>query len=146
MRTIPNIEHLLQPIEDIIRHKFIPAICENRMCSDDDRLLLSLPVRLGGLGITNIVSISDLEYDFSNKITKKMQNNIENQLTIYNKSTYQLDPIPQSLKDIKTKKDVLNKSNLNLLREKMTLTQLKANDIAQTDGASSWLTTLPNKR
>ena len=37
------------------------------------------------------------------------------------------------------------KESLKLLRSKMTPTKLKSNDIAQCEGASTWLTTLPLK-
>ena len=41
---------------------------------------------------------------------------------------------------------VTNKKRLNLkLRSKMTPAQLKANDIATSDGASIWLSSLPSK-
>ena len=62
MSTIPDIKHLLQPVEDVIRHKFIPTLCDNRACNNDERLLFALPVRYGGLGITDITAISDIEY------------------------------------------------------------------------------------
>ena len=61
-RTIPNISHLLQPIENVIRQEFITSLFEGRTSNDEERQLLSLPVKLGGMGITNITSISDIEY------------------------------------------------------------------------------------
>ena len=46
-RTIENIGPLLQPLEDIIRTKFIPALCGGPAPNDTLRELLSLPCRLG---------------------------------------------------------------------------------------------------
>ena len=43
----------------------MPSICENRVCNDDERKLLSLPVKLGGLGLTNVTYISDIEFQQS---------------------------------------------------------------------------------
>ena len=48
MRTIPNISQLLEPLEQVIRTKFLPALLEGRSVTDDERKLLSLPPRLGG--------------------------------------------------------------------------------------------------
>ena len=44
-----NLRKFLKPLEDAIRHKLIPALTEGRSLSDDERVLISLPVRLGGL-------------------------------------------------------------------------------------------------
>ena len=57
IRTIPNISHLLQPIENVIREEFITSLFEGRTCNDENCQILSLPVKLGGMGITNITSV-----------------------------------------------------------------------------------------
>ena len=48
LRTIPNIRHLLLPVERTIRNKFIPAVTGCHICSDKERVLISLPTRYGG--------------------------------------------------------------------------------------------------
>ena len=52
---------LFQPIEDILREKFIPAII-GRKVSDIERKILALPVRFGGIGLLNPVETADTEY------------------------------------------------------------------------------------
>ena len=52
MHTIPGISSLLKPLEAVISSKFIPALT-GRFISDDERALLALPIRLGGLGIVD---------------------------------------------------------------------------------------------
>ena len=52
-RTTPNIELLLQPLEEYIRFHFIAVLTGRTPSNDTDRELFSLPLRLGGLGITN---------------------------------------------------------------------------------------------
>ena len=69
MRTIPNIANLLQPLEDTIRYRLIPAITGKSAISDLERDLFSLPTRLGGLNIPNTTTISSKEYDASMKVT-----------------------------------------------------------------------------
>ena len=36
LRTLPGLKDYLNPVEDIIRNKLIPALCENRACSDSE--------------------------------------------------------------------------------------------------------------
>ena len=49
MRTIPNISHLLLPIETTIWNQFIAAITGGRTCNEKEWKLLPLPTRYGGL-------------------------------------------------------------------------------------------------
>ena len=76
-RTIPNIEHLFQPLESAIRDNFIPALI-GRNVSDVERRILALPVRLGGLGIINPTKSSN-EYNASARITENLSAIIYNQ-------------------------------------------------------------------
>ena len=47
--------HLLQPIENFIRQEFITSLFEWRTFYSEEHQLLSLPVKFGGMGITNIL-------------------------------------------------------------------------------------------
>ena len=69
MRTNPHLNSSLQPLEDTIRQRLIPAITGRTAISNLDRELLSLPVRIGGLNIPNPTIISPQEYHASLKIT-----------------------------------------------------------------------------
>ena len=51
MWTIPGISQFLYPLEEPVRNKFIPAITVGHTCSNNERQLLSLPTRYGGLAI-----------------------------------------------------------------------------------------------
>ena len=81
MRTIPGAGELLNPLEDTILHQLIPAITEHQNCSSTERQLLSLPVRLGGLGITNPSEEADQEFENSSKLTTALTNAIIDQST-----------------------------------------------------------------
>ena len=48
-RTISNVDHSLQPLEDQIRSQLIPTITGQSPLNDSIRDLLSLPARLGGI-------------------------------------------------------------------------------------------------
>ena len=64
-RTLPDIADAFHPLEKAIRHVFIPAISNGHQCSDDERDLLALPPRLGGLGIINPTRLAETEYQNS---------------------------------------------------------------------------------
>ena len=65
-----NVSHLLQPIENFIWQEFMTFLLEGRTCNDEERQLLYVHVKTGGMGITNISSISDMEYKTSKKTIK----------------------------------------------------------------------------
>ena len=71
MCTIPGIFSLLEPLEAVISSKFIPALT-GRFISDDERALLALPIRLGGLGIVDSQTVSDSEFAASEKVTSPL--------------------------------------------------------------------------
>ena len=68
LRTLPDIQDLLEPLENAISKILIPAITEH-ICSRLDRDILALPVRLGGLGMTNPCLEAHLEQSSSVKVT-----------------------------------------------------------------------------
>ena len=141
MRTIPCIDDFLQPLGDAIRHKLIPALTEGRSCSDDDRILLSLPVRLGGLGIIDPSKIADEEFQNSRKMTENLTAAIKSQ---------QRD-IPDDLDDlsrvcklhIRTERRARQVEVLEDLKLRMSPDQIRVNEIAKESGSSNWLTCLP---
>ena len=68
MRTVPSLGELLKPLEDTIRFNFIPAITGAHLCSDNDRILLLLPVRFAGLAIPLFHNDAKYEYENSRKL------------------------------------------------------------------------------
>ena len=61
IRTIPSVSQLLVPLDDIITNKLIPALTDGHICSDSERVLLGLPIRMGGLGVPIFSKIFDRE-------------------------------------------------------------------------------------
>ena len=76
-RSTRNIGHLLQPIENVIRHKVIPAITGRQHINDTDRRLFSLPPKLGGLGIIIPTEMTHQEFDNSLMVTKPLVESIQ---------------------------------------------------------------------
>ena len=60
---------VFQPLETIIRDELIPALTGKHSVSEEIRNLLTLPVRLGGLGIVNPVQQAQSHYQASKNIT-----------------------------------------------------------------------------
>ena len=82
-RTIPDISHLFNPLEEAIREKLIPAII-GRKINDIERVVFSLPVRFGGMNIKNPVETADQEFKASEHITENLTQIIRNQERDFN--------------------------------------------------------------
>ena len=78
LRTLPDIQDLLEPLENAISNVLIPAITEHS-CSSSERDILALPVRHGGLGITNPCREANREYQSSVKVTMPLVEKIVSQ-------------------------------------------------------------------
>ncbi|KAK3745771.1 hypothetical protein QZH41_004926 [Actinostola sp. cb2023] len=78
LRTQPDIQDLLEPLENAISHLLIPSITEHN-CSQTERDILALPVRMGGLGFTNPCQEAKQEYTASVNVTTPLVENIISQ-------------------------------------------------------------------
>ena len=61
MRTVPDISPLLRPLENVIRQEFIPALVKSHTLREEERTVLALPPRLGGMGISNPEELAVVE-------------------------------------------------------------------------------------
>ena len=68
LRTLPDISPFLQPLECAIADLLVPAITKH-VTTQEERDLLELLVRLGGLGLVNPARTASQEYEASIKIT-----------------------------------------------------------------------------
>ncbi|MCY4641269.1 MAG: reverse transcriptase domain-containing protein, partial [Gammaproteobacteria bacterium] len=68
-RTVADIGDLFKPLEDAIRHRFLPALTGQNAFNDAERELMALPVRMGGLGITNPTTQAAHQYSTSTMVT-----------------------------------------------------------------------------
>ena len=142
MRTIKKLNQVLKPLDDYIDQHFIPAITEGHIASSDERKLLSLPAKLGGLGIPIYTEICEREFNNSLKATQLLRPNIVAQQPIY---TVNRDAEKEIERAIKAKRNDYQQAILTDIRSRMTPEQIRGNDLAQMKGASAWLTSLPLK-
>ena len=140
IRTIPDLQDILKPLDDYLTEHFIPAITEGHILSQADRELISLPVRYGGLGIPIYQELCTREYENSRKVTSPLTPKI-----VAQEETYSHDKAREKQIDIeiRTAREESHKNKLQTLRSNMTPQQIRANDLAQMKGASAWLTSLP---
>ena len=111
--------------------------------SDVERCILSLPVRLGGLGIADPCENANREYEASQKVTKCLTDLIlkqEQDLTLYSQES-----VNDTVKNLKK-----NKEEFLSNKFESTLTALGNNEnlirclkLNHEKGAASWLTVLP---
>ena len=78
MRTLPDIENLLQPLERAISDVLILSLI-GRNCSEAERDLVALPVRMGGLWLINLSDSADAEYSASIRVSAPLVRKIEAQ-------------------------------------------------------------------
>jgi hypothetical protein len=140
LRTTKDIGHLLQPIEDVLRHDLIPAITGQRAISDEERELFALPTRLGGLGIEIMPKVADHLFTSSQAITHPLKEAIR----LKAENNYTLLEQVRITRQIKAE----NHSNKKRMAEEVRSTLSdetfrKAMSLAEEKGASAWLDTMP---
>ena len=138
-RTVANCGHLLQPVEDAIQQKLIPTITGRPPCSREERALLALPTKLGGLSLTDSTSKADPEHDASREITASMVQSIISQETVLSQ-----DPTTAntSINDIKRRKKEQQESNIARIYDALEPPSRRLLDCACEPGASTWLSAL----
>ena len=141
MRTIPNIGHLLQPLEDIIRQKLIPSLTGRPPPNDRERELVALPVRLGGMGLINPTMIADQEYKASKEVTKSLTQCLIDQCQEYSDETEAEQR--RAKREARKLKRQKHNSTATELRAILPAHLKYAMDLAQEKGASNWLSALP---
>ena len=139
MRTIPDIQQQLRPLDHIINTEFIPSITNGIVCSTNLRKLMALPPKLGGLGIPIFAEMARDEYENSQKLTDHLAKRIIDQ-EIHLDDDNEVKKIKQSMKSAKRK---AQNEILENLRSQMSPNLLKLNELACAKGASSWLTLIP---
>ena len=137
-RTISGISHLLQPLEDAIQQKLIPSIYTGQPpCSQLERDLLSLPVKMGGMGLTNPTAVAEFEFETSKEISAPPIDQI-----IHQDLFFKEDPTISRRNEVKTKKGKQQSDMANNIYHHLPIPQHRLMDCAGESGASSWLSAL----
>ena len=75
LRTIGEIDTNLKPLDDVINNKFIPSLF-GREISENERDIIALPVKQGGIGIRKVSERTNIAYEASKKITTPLVDEI----------------------------------------------------------------------
>ena len=117
-----------------------------RAVSDTERLLFSLPTKLGGLNIPNPVRLCSKEYEWSQNLTMSLTEKIKRQTLYEEDSPDQIKKRHnQVLRQIKAEKNYLLKDLYNSICEDLDGELKRSINLASEKGASIWLNTLPIK-
>ena len=138
LRTLPDIQDLIQPLENAISNIFLPAFTDHE-CTQLERDILALPVRNGGLGIPNPCHEATKEYAASIQITGPLVRQIESQM-------HEL-PDQSDVQALKRKarqeKNEIAKEKADLIINSVSPKSKRMLDLASEKGASGWLQVLP---
>ena len=131
---------LLQPLESAICSQLIPALTGQNQPGDIVRELTALPVRLGGLGLTNPMSSYGQAREASEKITAPLVERVlhqDHRLTGCHIAQKHAKAEVRSTRRANQKKDALK------LQGQFPVHMQRCMELAQEKGASSWLPALP---
>ena len=100
MRTISGIRKLLRKVDEIILTEFIPAFIGGIFITENNRELLPLDPRLGGLGIPIFEELCEIEYQNSVMASEHLCNCITDHLRRHEPDP-ELDTEKKQIKSIK---------------------------------------------
>ena len=89
MRTICNISSPLKPLDDVITTEFMLGITEGTNCSKNERKLISLSAKFGGLVIPFFSETADRGYEFSHMLSIDLALEIINQERLHQERLHQ---------------------------------------------------------
>jgi hypothetical protein len=139
---MPAVSHLFQPLEDSIRHSFVRSLLK-REVNDRERDMISLPARMGGLGIYNPV----IECLISNTNSAYISAPL---VRLIQKQEFQFDPreLADEMKvlrsEVDTESDKRFKVRLDEILAEAPAELKLAVQAASEKGASSWVTASPS--
>ena len=138
MRTIAGITENLRPLDDAINNLFIPTLFGSEI-SENERAILTLPIKDGGLGLKKVVDYADISYEASTAINHPLIKKILDQS----------DELPE-VEEVKNSKSAamlvyktkITENHENIRSSQEPNLQRKLEQLSE-PGASSWLGALP---
>ncbi|KAG0718607.1 hypothetical protein GWK47_052103 [Chionoecetes opilio] len=140
-RIIPGISRLLRPLEEFIRKTFLPALLKtNFTIGEDVRELLSIPPRLGEMGITSLEKMAEEKNRNSINLTRSLTEKVIAQDA---KGETDQNVILELKKTMSRNRQSAQMESLERLKDVVQVETVRKIHIAQETGASKWLTCLP---
>jgi hypothetical protein len=141
-RSMPSTPALFEPLEETIRTVFIPALLR-REVNDLERDLLSLPARMGGMGITKPTQECITSHTNSLNVCTPLVRLVQRQ-------EFEFDPrelfeeIKKLRGDVDVENEARHKDSLKLILNGAPAELKLALQAATEKGASSWVTAAPS--
>ena len=105
------------------------------------RDLLALPARLGGMALINPISVADVDFSASCRVSNPLKNAILKQSFEYSGDTvYEQVEAKDEVQRMKCEQSMQAAVSL---RQSLSVSLQRSMDLAQEKDASTWLTTLP---
>ena len=140
LRTLPDIESLLGPLERAIADSLIPALT-GHTCTDTERNLLALPEHMGGLGLANPTGLACPEQTASTKVTAPLVEQIVSR--VHEPPNYNtVRPLQQKARKEKEQRLC---GKFKEVKNDLPYKTKRAVELTTENGASRWLTVLPIK-
>ena len=139
-RTTPNSSEVFRHLDWMINETFLPAIIGKEFITDTMKAIFSLQAKQGGLGITNMSEVADMEYENSKLMTEELTELIYTQQNIMKLDQKKLD---NASKTVEKRKIDYQLTKRKELYDKLQPHEQRIIDLASEKGASSWLTSLP---
>ena len=95
MRTIPEMHAHMLKMNEKMKNVLLPSLLGEEVAKNE-KILYSLPVRMGGLGISNFSEKCKHDYDASKKVSKPLTNLI----------IQQSEKLPSSTKTLELRAEV----------------------------------------
>ena len=134
---------LLQPLEDVIRKRFILALTGRMEPGDIERQLLALPAKLGGLGLADPQKTASSEFDASRRVTAPLSDLVVAQSMDLNDVCAKVSRLKRAAHSEKAK---CLKSSGQAILPLLPAETRRAAQLASEKGASTWLMAIPLDR
>ena len=140
-RAMPDTATTLAPVEKILTDKLIPTIT-GHLVNNEERTILALPCRYGGLGLTNPTELST-QYQSSQQISQALQTNIKRQECAIGDA---LQNLHTAKKEVKAAVSNVTRTHALIVQASLSPENRRTTELGAEKGASSWLTGRPLKR
>ena len=138
--TLDNISEILEPLDRVITNDFIPSLFGTSI-SPNERDLLALPIKDGGMGMRIWQNEADDSFTTSKEVTKPLQSQILKQIVDLPTHEDVVSAKSRAMNAMTAKRN----GNTTAIIEKQS-TKMKRNmDQLSGPGASSWLSAFPLK-
>ena len=140
-RVLPNISHLLMPLDDALRTNLLPTVTGRPIPNDLECDLFALQVQHGGLGIRIPSKVAERELLSSQRVTSTLRDHILAQDNEYSYSI--VNDQMQAKSKIRQENQKRDQDEAQRIYTQLPDRLQKAVTLSREKGASTWLTTLP---